>query len=221
MIERYFMEGVRFAWTMPQAVESGVNRDGAIVDSIRAASPMTYIGLSDKVAPQLMTIPISSFGLQMRMAINYDWCDFATGRTARKVIGGNDILTGPMSGCYITRYTSGGANYVGHVGTVGVPSVDAQVKRKFAEAMPQTATGFNPFHAWQTDMTAMSQRHGKAMQFCALVTTGGDFYAIAMMPQGGNALNEWVCGGAKKVLPLSYASLRQKLGILTMGVRGS
>lgn len=213
MIERYFMEGVRFSWIMPQAVESGANRDGAIVNSIRAANQMTYIGLSDKVAPQLMYTPISSFGLQMRMTIHYDWCDFATGRTARKAIAGNDVLTGPMSGCYITRYRGGGTNYVGHVGTVGVPNVDALVKRSFAAAMPRTATGFNPFHAWDADMAAMSQRHGKAIQFCALVTTAGDFYAIAMMPQGGNALNEWVCGGAKKVPPLSYAALRQRLGI--------
>jgi hypothetical protein len=215
------MEGVRFSWTMPQAVESGVNRDGAIVDSIRPANQMTYIGLSDKVAPNLMTIPISSFGLQMRMVISHDWCDFATGRTARKAIAGKDVLTGPMSGCYITLFNQGGMNYVGHVGTVGVPSVDSLVKRSFAATMPQNATGFNPFHAWQGDMVAMSQRHGKAMQFCALVTTSGDFYAIAMMPQGGGAHNEWVCGGAKKVPPLNYASLRQKLGILTMGVRGS
>lgn len=219
MIESYFMEGVRFSWTMPQAVESGVNRDGAIIDSIRVAGPMTYIGLSDVVAPQLMVTPVSSFGLTMRMAINYNWCDFATGRTARKPIAGQDILTGPMSGCYITRYAAGGTNYVGHVGTVGVPSVDALVKRKFAAAMPTTATGFNPFKAWHADMAAVSQRHAKAMLFCALVTTTGDFYAIAMMPQGGSAHNEWVCGGAKKVPPLSYASLRQNLGILTMGVR--
>ena len=219
MIEKYFMEGVRFSWTMPAAVESGKDRDGAIVDSIRAANPMTYIGLSDKVSPQLMVVPVSSFGLTMRMAIPYDWCDFTTGRTARKLIGGHDVLTGPMSGCYITRFQAGGGTYVGHVGTVGVPDVDKQVKQKFAAAMPQTATGFNPFQAWQGDMVAMSQKHGKAMFFCALVTTTGDFYAIAMMPQGGNALNEWVCGGAKKVPPLSYGALRQKLGILTMGVR--
>ena len=219
MIENYFMEGVRLSWTMPQAVESGVNRDGAIVDSIRIGGPMIYIGLSDKVSPKLMISPPSSFGLHMRMAINYDWCDFATGRTARKPIGGNDILTGPMSGCFITRYNSGGTNYVGHVGTVGVPTVDAQVKRKFAAAMPPNATGFNPFRAWQTDMVAMSQKHGRAMLFCALVTTTGDFYAIAMMPEGGGAHNEWVCGGAKKVPPLGYAALRQQLGILTIGTR--
>jgi len=207
------MEGVRFSWIMPSAVESGANRDGNIVDSIRAANPMTYVGLSDKVAPLLMMTPVSSFGLQMRMAINYDWCDFATGRTARKPIAGNDILTGPMSGCYITRYMSGGRNYVGHVGTVGVPNIDAQVKRKFGAVMPPTATGFNPFHAWQNDMVAMSQRHGKAIQFIALVTTAGDFYAIAMMPAGGTEINVWVCGGAKKVPPLNYAALRHSLGL--------
>jgi hypothetical protein len=159
MIEKYFMEGVRFAWNMPKAVESGAHRDGTIVDSTRDATSMTYVGLSDKVAPQLMSTHVSSFGLQMRMAIPYDWCDFATGRTARKAIGARDILTGPMSGCCITRYNSGG-NYVGHVGTVGVPTVDALVKRAFGAAMPQSATGFNPFHAWQADMAAVSKRHG-------------------------------------------------------------
>ena len=220
MIERYFMEGVRFSWTMPGAVDPGVNRDGTIVDSTRAASVMKYVGLSDKVAPQLMVNPISSYGLTMNMVIPYQWCDFTAGRTARKVIAGQDTLTGPMSGCYITRYLSGGTNYVGHVGTVGVPKIDALVKSKFAAAMPNTATGFNPFKAWHDDMVALSAKHAKALQFIALVTTTGDFYAIAMMPEVGNATPVWVCGGAKKVPPLSYASLRQGLGILTMGVRG-
>ena len=218
MIEKYFMEGVRFAWNMPKAVESGANRDGKIVDSIRAATPMTYVGLSDKVAPQLMSTHVSAFGLQMRMSITYDWCDFATGRTARKRLGTHDILTGPMSGCYITRYDSGG-NYVGHVGTVGVPTVDALVKQTFGSTMPQNATGFNPFHAWQGDMAAISQKHGKAIQFIALVTTTGGFYAIAMMPDNAHP-GEWICGGAKKVPPLNHNLLRQKLGILTMGMRG-
>ena len=219
MIEKYFLEGDRFAWNMPAAVESGVNRDGKVVDSIRAASPMTYVGLSDVVGTQLMSSHVSSFGLKLGMAITYDWCDFATGRTARKPLGGKDILTGPMSGCYITRFSSGGGSFVGHVGTVGVPAVDALVKRTFGATMPQDATGFNPFHAWQNDMADVSRRHGKAIQFVALVTTSGEFYAIAMMPDT-KKLGEWVCGGTKKVPALSYAQLRQKLGILTIGLRG-
>jgi hypothetical protein len=219
MIENYFMEGVRFAWNMPAAVESGANRDGTVVDSVRAATAMTYVGLGDVLAPKLMSSHVSTLGLNKGMAIPYDWCDFTTGRTARKPLAGRDILTGPMSGCFITRYTSAGTNYVGHVGTVGVPAVDTLVKRIFGATMPQNATGFNPFQAWQVDMADVSRRHGKAIQFIALVTTGGDFYAIAMMPDSKSP-GEWVCGGAKKVPGLSYAQLRQKLGILTMGVRG-
>lgn len=151
-----------------------------------------------------MTIPVGSFGPQMRMSINYDYCHLRPKRTARKLLGAHDILTGPMRGFYITRYNNGG-NDVSHVGKVGVPAVDALVKRTFCATMPQNVSGFNPFQAWQVwDMVAVSQRHGMTIQFIALVTTTGDFYAIAMIPDSRRH-SEWVCGGAKKVPALSYA----------------
>jgi hypothetical protein len=216
VIEKYFMEGVRFSWSKPATRAS--NNNGAIVASTGAANAMSYIGLSDKVSPQLMISPVSSFGLQMRMAINYDWCDYITGQTAQKQVAGHDILTGPMSGCIIARYTVAGVTYVGHVGTMGTPTVDTLVKRTFGMAMPPNTTGFNPSAAWG-DRAPLSIKHGRVPTCFALVTTTGEFYTIIMMPEH-TSTTEWVCGGAKKVPAVHYGPLRQQLGLLTMGVRG-
>lgn len=146
----------------------------------------------------------------MRMAIQYQWCDYVLGETARVPIGPYDILTGFMSGCIIARWNDRGVNYVGHVGTVNHPATDALVKRKFSAWMPPNTTGFNPFAAWLPNLPALGVKHKKSPKVMALVTTSGDFYSVAMMPDNVNA-TEWVCGGAKKVPAMNYAALQQAM----------
>ena len=206
MIEKYFQLGVRYRWQKPPNVDGP--RDGQIVDSIRPTAQLTYIGLGSQVSPTLMTTHVSVIGLQMNVPIQQQWLDYTPGRIARVPIGPYDVLTGFMSGCIIARWTDRGVNYVGHVGTVESDvAVNRIVKTAFAAAMPPGTTGFNPLQAWADEVGILSRRFNppKVPQICALVTTSGEFYSVVMFIDGAN---EWYCGGAKKVPPTSYDSLR-------------
>jgi len=133
------------------------------------------------------------------------------GRTSRTHMGPYDVLTGFMSGCLITRWMDRGVAYAGHVGTVESDmAVNQTVRRAFAAAMPPGTTGFNPLAAWVNDLPALAGRFSppKVPNVCALVTTQGEFYSVVMFNDGPN---EYYCGGAKRVPPLSYDQLRQQM----------
>ncbi len=208
MIERYFMEGVRYAWSAPGAIAGP--QDGTLVDSKRAPTPLVYIGLDSIVDPRLKMHHVSTFGLTMRMNIPYRWCDYVLGQTSRARAGTADILTGFMSGCKIARWTEAGQTYVGHVGTVMNPTVDARVKANFAAVMSPTTTGFDPSAAWAPELPALIAKHKKAYKVVALVTATGEFYSIVMLVDNVN-VTEWVCGGIKKVPPMNRAALEASL----------
>lgn len=208
MIEKYLKLGVRYRWVSPQNVDGP--RDGAIVDSVRPTAPLTYIGLGEVVAPELKLTHVSMLGLQMNTPVQHQWLDYAPGRTARVPIGPYDVLTGFMSGCIIARWSDRGVNYVGHVGTIEPKDNPANrvVKRAFAFAMTRGATGFNPALAWSYGELAQISskfRVPKVPKICALVTTHGEFYSVVMFIDG---MNEWYCGGAKRVDPISHDTLK-------------
>lgn len=95
------------------------------------------------------------------------------------------MITGPMSGCIVTRYTRGGAVYVGHLGTdIANPAADRLVKttwNAFARQPASSVTGFNPLDGWPTDdypKPKLSKNEGK-IEIFALVTSTGAFYTFA------------------------------------------
>ena len=207
MIEKYLKLGVRYQWTKPQNVDGP--RDGKIVESIRPTATLTYIGLGEVVDPALMMTHVSTIGLQMNMPVQHQWLDYTPGRTARLAIGPYDVLTGFMSGCIIARWNDRGVTYIGHVGTVeSDPEANRVVKRTFAFAMPRGATGFNPALAWNfSEISQIAQKFKipKLPSICALVTTQGDFYSVVMFADGAN---QWYCGGAKRIQPISHDELK-------------
>lgn len=206
MIEKYFQLGVRLQWQKPNNVDGP--RDGDIVDSIRPTTPMTYIGLGPIASPTLMMTHVSAIGLTMNMPIQYQWLDYTPGRTPRLAMGPYDVLTGDLSGCIVTRWTDRGVTYAAHVGTVeSDPAVNRLVKRKFAFFMPKTTTGFNAFDAWANEAAAVARRFNppKEPKIRGLVTTRGEFYSVLMLRDG---MNEWYCGGAKLVQPMSHDVLK-------------
>jgi hypothetical protein len=210
MIEKYFKLGVRFRWTKPQSVDGP--RDGKMVDSVRPTAPLTYIGLGEVVEPSLVTTHVSTIGLQKGMSIQHQWLDYTPGRTSRVPIGPYDVITGFMSGCIIARWTDHSVTYVGHVGTVeSNPDVNRTVKRNFSFAMPRGATGFNPASAWgyqELNQIMLKLKTIKVPQICALVTTRGEFFSFVMVE---DRVNEWYCGGAKRVQPISHDHLKLSL----------
>lgn len=211
MIEKYFKLGIRYAWTKPADVAGP--RDGQVVDSVRPASPLTYVGLgAEAVDPMLMNTHVSTLGLTMNMPIQHVWLDYALGRTARVATGPYDVLTGFMSGCIIARWQDRGVTYVGHVGTIEAnPDANRIVKRKFAFAMPKGTTGFSPANAWDfNEIYAIIQKFNTppTANVMALVTTQGHFYSVVMLR---TAPNQWYCGGAKRCQPIPHDTLKMQM----------
>ncbi len=224
MIERYFRAGIRFLWNKPNDAVGALN--GAIVPSVGAANPLTYDGLDGHraaVDQQFLLVQVSQvIGIQKGANVPHAWLDYAPGRTARLPAGGNDVLSGYMSGCLIARGTSGGALSLFHVGTIdNNPGVNKTVKQAFARALPADATGFYPLAAWaESELTTIQNRlagSAGAPHVFALVTAGGAFHSIAMFqvqdPQWTNPAGRqyWCVGGIKAVPAINRAGLLTSL----------
>lgn len=226
MIEQYFKAGVRYLWNKPPDLNGPSN--GNIVVSGVAANNLRYDGLDGHQAavdPLLLQVNVAGpVGLAMGNNVPYTWLAYAPGRTARVQIGGNDILTGYMSGCLIARGTHGGAMNAFHVGTItGNRVVNQTVKQNFARNLPADATGFNPASAWTQAEIAARQGHlgggGVAQPYIfALVTAAGAFHSILMfnVSEGGlwnnpAGLRYWCVGGIKLVPALNRVRLMASL----------
>ena len=215
MIEKYFQCGVRLKWNKPADGKFG--NDGAMVASAGVAAPMTYDGLDGQLQnPRFGTVNVSQLGFKMGMSIPYSWLDYAPGRTAKLAVAGNDVLTGYMSGCLLTRWQEGSTTYVAHIGTINgddYKPLNKIVKDNFVKQMPADITGFNPASAWDpAELTAMQNKMKPPPRFevFGLLTTGGDFYAVALGildidPKTGK--REWCVAGHKKVDALDRAGL--------------
>jgi hypothetical protein len=227
VIERYFKAGVRYLWNKP--LDGPCVRDGAIVASIRAAANLAYDGLDGHravVDPTLLLANAAGvLGIAKGANVAHAWLDYTPGRVAQLPIGGSDILTGYMSGCLIVRGTHGGALSAFHVGTItGDAETSRLVKRKFAEALPADATGFEPAAAWQpAEITLIQNRLGGGLvasdKIFALMTTAGTFHSLLMfnvcegMGQWTNPAGQryWCVGGIKAVPAMTRARLMAKL----------
>lgn len=98
-----------------------------------------------------------------------------------------DVLTGPMSGCWLVLYRHGTTRYAGHLGTdIAAPAATAAVKASwnhFASTNPASVIGgFNPFDAWNTFPKPKTTLDGPGRVF-GLYTTDEHFYAIFAFQQ--------------------------------------
>ena len=218
MIEKYFELGVRLKWTKPADVDPPV-KDGAIVASTRPAGTITYDGLDVVVSPKLMMTHVSALGFTMRMPIQHQWLDYAKGKTARVKLGGQDVLTGFMSGCLIVKWQDPTGTHVGHLGTMDTnPAATRAVRAVFRASAPQTVTGFNPAAAWPlNDALEISGKFDppRISAILALVTGSGEFYSILLLGMDSrvniNSNTEFCVGGIRKCTPLTRAELMTQL----------
>ena len=120
---------------------------------------------------------------------NFVWLEWLGGVVSEVQPGGVDVLTGPMSGCWIVSFMRGGQHYIGHVGTVmehaNPQSVAARAAwNTFAAGnMRQSYSGFNPFNDPWIGPVPMGQPGEAARKTFALVTTAGHFYTVITYPQ--------------------------------------
>ena len=218
MIEQQLVRGIRLRWQIPQADTSGP-KDGSIINNPARASVLRYDGVDGKIVDLASAPNVHRMGLQVGQAIPHDWLTYSHGHTPR-IARNSDILTGPMSGCWITRWTdAGGQKWVGHLGTVeSSVAVSTAAKAGFRAAMNQFAKvrGFNPANAWDPGeiLPLMAKLRGDpnkppSVSIVALVTRTGHFYSLLMFRLGYG--DEWVVGGSKRVHGTNQADLAQRL----------
>lgn len=67
---------------------------------------------------------------------NFRWLHWQKGKITYLPVAGPDILTGPMSGCWVVIFSMAGVNYVAHIGTAAPGSVETlQVKAAWSTAL--------------------------------------------------------------------------------------
>jgi hypothetical protein len=128
-------------------------------------------------------------GASVKVHRNFAWLEWLAGLVSEVRPNGMDILTGPMSGCWITAYIRGGINYVGHVGTdltyAHPHSVAARTawNNFTAGALLGSYSGFNPFNDPWIGTVPTAQAGEANRKTFALVTGSGEFYTIIAYPQ--------------------------------------
>lgn len=121
-----------------------------------------------------------------------------------------DVLTGPMSGCWLVIFRRGGHRYAGHLGTdVANPVGTAAVKtawNNFATNHPgDVVGGFNPFAAWKKYPASKSTNDSTPRIF-GLYTTNAHFHAVFTWQQGGSTTLR--IADVKRVKSASLATLQ-------------
>lgn len=212
MIERYFIKGATFRWAPPAAVSNQTKDGSIVVNPAGAPAPMVYTGQSPKIAEDGI-VHLTHLGLNPNMVVQYSWLSYVLGRTA-KISTPGDVMTGFMSGCWITTWTEGGQRWVGHVGTVESAGKNdppnSTVKSTFRAAMGRDVRGYNPANAFavpdiQTACTKVGTFNPKIV---SLVTSSNQFFAVLFIGIGNNT---WVCGGKKEVAGDGYDGVANAL----------
>jgi hypothetical protein len=113
---------------------------------------------------------------------NFRWLPWLSGAISEVPTGGVDVVTGPMSGCWLVMYRRAGVTYVGHLGTdVARPVETGLVKASwngFALAHPgDVLCGFNPFGSWAGAYPAQKTGDGPP-RFFGLLTATQQLYSV-------------------------------------------
>ena len=114
---------------------------------------------------------------------NFQWLAWIPGAISAVQLSWGDVLTGPMSGCWLVIYRTNGIEYAGHIGTVDNPGSPQSIAvkeawYKFAPLAGQgnLIAGFNPLRAW-TNLPAPKPGDGPPDVF-GLLTTSRDLFAV-------------------------------------------
>lgn len=118
---------------------------------------------------------------------NLKWLPYYEGHISVTTLD-YDVLTGPMSGCDLVRFTHLGHASAGHLGTVlGNATLNTSVKNlwnNFATNNPADVQGgFNPFGN-TVPLPPAANGHGDSVaRIWGLITTAGVFYSVQVYQQ--------------------------------------
>lgn len=122
----------------------------------------------------------------------FRWLSYVKGKVTYLPYAGADILTGRMSGCWISVFKHGGVNYVAHIGTDDFPDTpnSKQAKKAWRDAEASKAiTLVRAFNPVGTDLPNRAlDKRGKAKEFYAAVETSGagGFFTVVLGNSMGN-----------------------------------
>jgi hypothetical protein len=114
---------------------------------------------------------------------NFAWLAWIPGIVNEVRPNAMDVLTGPMSGCWITSYLRGGVHFIGHVGTEDDPTTANSIAAKgawntwAASVPPGSYSGYKPTADWAGPMPPLQPGETRNKTF-ALVTQNGDFHIV-------------------------------------------
>lgn len=125
---------------------------------------------------------------------NFKWLPWLPGRISEVNLVGSDVLTGPMSGCWLVTYRKPtGVPYAAHLGTdiadpQGTDDVN-QFWNNFATSNPgQVIGGFNPLRHWQGAIPVKRDSEPAIPpKFFGLFTTTNEYYIMVGYQQAAPA----------------------------------
>ena len=131
---------------------------------------------------------------------NFRWLPWIPGAISETPLGGVDVLTGPMSGCWLVHYRRGGQTYAGHLGTdIARPDLTRAVNNAwngFARAnRGDVVGGFNPIRHWQGafPVKKRDEPHIPPKLF-GLYTTANQYYIMVGFQQRNPATKFRIAG---------------------------
>ena len=104
----------------------------------------------------------------------------------------NAVLTGPMSGCYLCKYTQGGQQNLAHIGTANAPDSAASVAVKaawrtfVARADVSMVTGATPFDYFETAEFKAAMLSAASIPLVVGYFAAGSAYAMLLAPVPAN-----------------------------------
>jgi len=122
----------------------------------------------------------------------FRWLSYVKGKVTYLPYAGADILTGRMSGCWISVFKHGGVDYVAHIGTDDFPDTpnSKQAKKAWRDAEASKAiTLVRAFNPVGTDLSNKAlEKRDKPKEFYAAVESSGTggFFTVVLGNTMGN-----------------------------------
>jgi len=119
---------------------------------------------------------------------NFTFLKYYAGAVTTAPLGGGPVMTGPMTGCYLCKYTQGGAQGLAHIGTANAVdsaesiAVKTAWKTFVARNDVSQVTGGTPFDYFTTGEFRAAMLSPSAIPSVVGYFDGGASYAMLLAP---------------------------------------
>lgn len=182
--------------------------NAGVLKTLNHHRQVAQINLHNKVTHRQQSSQIVVATNQVKLHRNFTWLEWIPGKVTFIRAGSVPVLTGPMSGCWITAFTRNHVRYIAHIGTAGGSS-DLQTQRAkaaWARLLNDTnnpitsITGFNPFREFDNPTPGSGS--------CFAVATGGNEFVSMYLKTDSNSHRRLITGvkmGMRNTYPVNHA----------------